>query len=332
MKLLFFAASIASASLDLEQSSLLQSNLKKDTKDQIDIVPMVNMASKELSRLKSDATEEDVSEAMSGIIHKIKHASTSVLQLPQNEQAALMQRASQGSELNNLVGIFADLPKDLREKVAKAVVTSEELANTFEALPEDDQQAVLMQLGQNPFDGTTQSKNRPKTRTYKTVEDGVSTKVTETVNGDYFQQTKTNKYGTETTHRGKRGHTHSHKYKHNGYGGNAKTESASSKGSWLHSHSHEHNYDKETGRTRTKTETVSKGDGILDLTHSHEHIHRHVPGVGTTSYTGTETDSAIGNHKHQHEHYHNEITGDYDSDTNSKSTGPKWGEIFGNED
>lgn len=254
------------------------------------------------------------------------------------DKTAMLLRAAQPMSVQ-----FEKLPDSAKTKLMKASesmqsfletasLLQEEMIDAYQSLPEEDQQIVLTQLGQNPFDGTTQPKEGPKTRRYTTTEDGVRTKVTETRNGAYFHQTKHNKFGTETTTQGKGGYEHSHKYKHNGYGGQAKTETSSTKGSWEHGHSHEHNYNQATGQTRTSTRTVSKGKGILDLTHEHDHTHRNVAGVGTQSYTRTRTDSDIGTHTHEHEHYHNDQTGDYDSEARSKSNGPKWGEIFSSDE
>lgn len=329
MKLLFAVASVVTASVDLEQSSLLQSNVKKDSKDRVDILPVLERAAAELSTFDADVSDEEVGEKMTQLFQKVQQTSVSVLQLPETEQIALFRRASQGQELKTFSDSFANLSPDVKRKVIKAVLSSEEMIDTYEALPEQDQHAVLMQLGQNPFDETTQPKVRPQTRRFNTVEDGVKTKVTETKNGDYLHRTSHNKFGTDTTTEGKNGYKHSHSYKHNGYGGNAKTNTASSKGSWVHEHGHSHSFDKNTGTTRTSTKTVSKGKGILDLTHEHDHMHRNVAGQGTQSSTRTKTDSSAGTHTHGHDHWHNDQTGEFDSNANSGTAGPKWGEIFG---
>jgi len=332
MKLLFAVASVVTASVDLEQSSLLQSNVKKDSKDRVDILPVLERAAVELSTFDADVSEEEVGMKMTQLFQKVQQTSVSVLQLPETEQIALFRRASQGQELKTFSDSFANLSPDVKRKVIKAVLSSEEMIDTYDALPEQDQQAVLMQLGQNPFDSTTQPKDRPKTRSFKTMEDGVSTKVTETKNGDYLHRTSHNKFGTDSTTEGKNGYKHSHSYKHNGYGGDAKTQTASSKGSWVHEHGHSHEFDAATGTTKTSTKTVSKGKGILDLTHEHDHMHQNIAGKGTQSSTRTRTASSAGVHTHGHDHYHNDQTGRFDSDANSGTEGPKWGEIFGGDD
>lgn len=333
MKLFFAVASLVAASTDIEQSSLLQSNVKKD-KDRVDIASLLERGSVELSKLDASESDQHVSQTMSQLFQKIQQTSVSVLQLPQTEQAALLQRAHQGQEMRTFLDSFVDLPEKVKSKVIKAVLSSEEMQDTYKALPEEDQRAVLLELGQNPFDGTTQKKSGPTTRRYTTIEDGVKTKVTETTNPNgHYHRTAHNKYGTDTTTRGKDGYSHQHSYSHNGNGGQARTRTQSKKGSWNHEHEHDHTYDPNTGTTVTRTKTVSEGDGILDLTHEHDHQHRNVAGVGTTSYTGTKTDSAVGTHTHSHDHYHNDVTGDFDSEANSKSDGPKWDKIFnGDED
>lgn len=237
------------------------------------------------------------------------------------EKTALLIRS--GNSIDDQLAALPDEAKEQLMDAARALTDS--VSDTTDSSQFFARQLAMLQEGQDPFDGTTKPKTRPKTRTYhETLDDGTRQKVTETKNGDHYLHRITNsKHGTETTTKDKFGRRHNHKYSHNGRGGNAKTETSSSKGDWLHGHKHSHDHDARTGKTHTRTETVSKGDGILDLTHTHDHTHRHQAGVGTLTNTRSVTNSKLGEHDHQHTHSHNEETGKSHSDTNHNIKGPK---------
>ena len=338
-------AAATECTVEPEQSSLLQSNVKKDqSKDRgSHIIPIIERAASDLSLLAMDASDTQVEEVVAAFSQQLKRKVKSVSELPGSGQDALLRRASQGSqgkELSKLVTNFVKLPEATKNKVVNAVFASSDIVDAYDSLPEAEKQVLLLQLDDtlsapgscldNPEQATCRKKH-PKTTTEHTSEG----KITKTVNGNGHEvhRIQSSRSGVETTSRDKQGHlTHSHKHQHNGYGGNSKTETRSNRGSWTHGHKHSHSYNRETGTTHTATESDTAGHGVLDWKQSHSHTHRNVEGVGTQTRTESSTASSLGTHEHKHEHYHNDQSGDFDSTTNSKSRGPQWSEMFSDDD
>lgn len=302
-------ALVVVTSAELEQSSLLQSNVKKDNKNRVDILPALAHATQELRQLREDTSDEQIAASLNRLFEKAKQTSTSVLQLPDSEQSALLRRASQGNHVQQLSESFGQLPDKVQSKVIKALASSEDMLDTFDSLPQSEQRGVLLELDKS----TTGKTCRRCTRGGRNDARCCTTFSRNGRGGtEHTHWTSDFGSGTETSTRNKDGelvHTHSHSHTHNGRGGNARTETTTTgKDNYRHDHSTSHNYN--NGRTTSETNSGTTFHGG-ENTHSHSHSHSHKPGENTQTNTGTtSTDSGGRFHGHGHFHNHNEETGE----------------------
>lgn len=276
-----------------EQVSMLQ------TKDRVglsvkalDLIKAVNEAS---PMFEDDA---DVAQFVNGV----KTVIGTMKELDSEE--ALLQRASQSKDMQDLIGRFQALPSEKQDKLEVAG------GKIFDKLPVP-QRAALVQQVSHALDSSTEGK--AQTTTEKTAEG----KATTTYNADtgYYHRHYHGRRGTESTSVGKRGgHRHTHSYQHNGQGGQATTAS-SSRGLTGHEHSHTHSHRLNNGVTSTDTFTRTRfANGDV---HEHAHDHAHRSDIGTA----TNTKSTFGDHSHFHSHGHNERNGDSKTDSNTRSNG-----------
>jgi hypothetical protein len=244
-----------------EQSSMLQS--KKDHfKAGSDLIgTLLERGAHDLSTIDSDADVTEVEQLVASFSQKLKNAATSLLQMPNTEQTALLRRASQGTEVAKFITKYVSLPVDTKEQLIKAVVASEEMASVYESLPAADRRVLLMQLGSKDVEQVISG----KTTHYRDSNGNLVTR-TETKNGrggtvHTHTQSAAGGTSTETATKDKNGnlvHRHVHKYNPN----TGKTETSTQS----KNHGHTHTHQQKNGATSTGTVTVSNGQ-----THGHTH-------------------------------------------------------------
>jgi len=270
----FVAATVvANESCDQkEQVSMLQ------TKDRLglaakefDLIKAVDDAS---PMFESDAQVNQFLDGVKKTVDSIKEA---------DGKEALLQRASQSKQMQELIGRFHSLPVENQQKLTKAG------GDIFEKLPVAQRSALVQQVSHSLDDAT---EGKTETRQF---EDATGRKCTQTTDDrGYLHRHCHGDTGTETTSRAKTGgHFHNHKYDHNGQGGNARTSTFSEGGGHRHEHQTAHVSDA-NGNTATSTHTESEGGG-----NKHEHSHSTWHANGKT-HTGTVTSGTAGNHHHQH--------------------------------
>lgn len=300
MKVLSSLLWVTAAVSDSDSHALLQS--KKDHQSR-DIVPLLDRATSELLRLSGPT----VSDTMDQFSKQLKKTSTSLLQMPQTEQDALLQRASQGKEFGSFVQAYKALPMDVQKLVNDAALHSPAMNNVYDSLQPADKNALLQKLDQSATGKRCETVTRNGERVRQCT--------TFTRNGEgghthvHWHGDKGS--GTETTTRNKNGelvHRHTHSHTHNGQGGNARTETTTQgKNDYAHGHSTSHTLRDGRTSTGTATNSVTHGGGN---SHSHTHGHTHKTGENTVTNTATVSrqDGEV-IHSHEHGHRHSERTG-----------------------
>jgi len=306
------------SAIDVESNSLLQS--KKEQKDRSDLViPLLDHATKELARVRDNMSDEEMQHAVDKFSSKLRATATSVLQMPQTEQAALLRRASQGKELRGFADTYASLPDDVKMKVRDIALLSPEVNHAYDVLPKHEQEALLVQLEKST------SGKRCETKSQLGQPAGLGNDIrvcqTKTRNGrgghTHTHWSSDKGSATETVTQNKDGdlvHRHFTKHTHNGRGGDASTETVTQgKNSYQHSHGTSHRI--VDGRTVTSTATGSTAHGGKN-SHSHVHVHSHRPGDGTSTATASGSNNNGKIHSHDHFHSFDEQTGKTEQGTN----------------
>lgn len=278
---------------DGDSHCLLQG--KKDHQNR-EIGPLIDRAASDLLSLSGTT----VSDAMDDFSKQLKATAMSMLQMPQSEQDALLQRASQGKEFDSFIQAYKALPADLQNSVNDAALLSPAMNHVYDSLQPARQQALLQQL-----DKSTTGK-----RCYTATRNGnrVRECTTSTRNGrgghTHTHWNGDRGSGTETTTLDKNGdlvHQHTHSHTHNGQGGNARTETTTrGKDQYAHAHSTAHALAGGRTVTASATGSVTHGGGN---SHTHTHSHSHKSGENTVTNTGT-VSTQDGDVIHSHGHTH----------------------------
>lgn len=279
-----------------EQVAMLQMKDRSGLSKETDLFQAVTQAAQSFG--------EDT--RIENFLNEVKNA---VKTLPEPDGAeALLQRASQSEQMQDLIARFQALPQEDQKKLSFAG------GGIFNKLPKSQRAALVQQVSHALDEGIS---GKPKTETK--TDKATGQKITETKDSrtGYYHRHSHGKRGTESVSRSKEGgHEHRHSYTHNGKGGNARTETRS-KSIQGHEHDHTHQHSIVNGRTQTFSATRSKSaDGDV---HAHSHNHVHSP----DAQTSTNTQSRSNDWGHDHVHNHNERNGNSNTDSDTFNNGRK---------
>jgi len=309
------------SAFDGESNSLLQN--KKEQKERSDLVtPLLNHATKELARVGDQMSDTEMQHVVDKFSSKLSAIATSVLQMPQTEQAALLRRASQGKELRGFAESYVSLPDDVKMKVRDIALLSPAVNDAYDVLPKHEQETLLVQLDKSTSAKRCERKRASLTGRSSGLGDNIRVCETFTRNGRgghrHTHWSSSKGSATETVTENKKGdlvHRHFTKHTHNGQGGDASTETATQgKNGYGHAHSTAHRVI--DGRTITATATSSSSHGGGHQ-HTHGHVHSHKIFGTTSTNTGTQTVSdgeVVHSHDHSHD-FHGPLSHTFDEET-----------------